>query len=232
MENRHYAQTYEGAQSFVYRVFGWMAYALALTGFTAYYIAITPSLSNLFLKNGLVLMLLFLGQIGLVVALSAAITRLSYSAAFTMFSIYSVLTGITLSTIFLFFTTASIASVFFITAGMFASFALYGAFTKANLTSMGSILRMALWGIIISLLVNIFLRSQTFDLIISIIGVVVFAGLTAYDIQKITALARQTDVAESEFGKVLSINAALQLYLDFVNLFLNLLTLFGQRKDR
>lgn len=234
MNNRHYAQSFEGVQSFMYRVFGWMSYALALTGFTAYYIAQTPSISNIIWRSGWSLLLLIIAQFVIVIALSAAIQRnsISYGTAFVLFTLYSVLTGATLSGLFFVFTTGSLATTFFITAGMFASMALYGAITKADLTSMGSILYMALVGIIISLFINVFVRSSMFDLIISCIGVIVFAGLTAYDVQKITNLAKQTDITETQFGRNIAILAALQLYLDFVNLFINLLHILGQRREQ
>lgn len=231
MDNRFYAQTYEGVQSFMYRVFGWMSYALALTGFTAYYVFTSEALRKMIFGNGFVVILLILAQLGLVIALSTLIQRIRYTTAFVLFSIYSVLTGTTLSTIFLMYTLPSIATTFFVCAGMFAFMAIYGAYTKADLTRMGTFLYMALIGVILAMVVNLFVRSSMFDLVLAVIGVIIFTGLTAFDVQKIKELAQRIDV-DSEMGGNISLLAALTLYLDFVNLFLNLLRLFGERKDR
>ncbi|HBL98100.1 TPA: hypothetical protein DDZ86_00455 [Candidatus Dependentiae bacterium] len=230
MNDRFYAQSYEGVQSFLTRVFGWMAFALTLTGVTSLYVASSPSVRNVVLGKPWVFLLLIIAELGLAIGLSAAITSISYTTAFMMFGLYSVLTGMTLSVIFLVYTMPSIAMTFFVAASMFAFMAIYGMVTKADLTSMGSFLRMALWGIIVALLLNMFFKSAAFDLVLAIIGVVVFAGLTAYDIQKIKEFAQRADVS-NEMASNIALLGALQLYLDFINLFLNLLRIMGNRKE-
>lgn len=231
MNGRSYAQSYEGVQSFMYKVFGWMAYALTLTGATSYYVFSSEPLRKMILGNWAIVITLVLVQLGLVIALSAAIGRMSYGVAFTLFSLYSVITGMMLSSIFMMYTTSSIAMVFFITAGMFATMALYGAVTKADLTSMGSILFMVLIGVIIASIINLFIQSSMFHFVLAIISVIVFAGLTAFDVQKIKELAQRMDT-EAEFAGNIAVLGALTLYLDFINLFLSLLTIMGERRDR
>lgn len=230
MENRYYAQSYEGVRSFLYKVFGWMSFALAVSGITAYFIGTSEVLHKAIMGNtGIVIGLVIL-QLVLVIALSAAIQSLSHGAAFTLFAIYAVLTGTTLSSVFILYTAASITSTFFIAAGMFAGMALYGAFTKTDLSRMGTFLMMALIGMLIAMVVNIFVKSAGLDLAISSIGVLVFAGFTAYDLQKIKAFAQRVDVQGGAVANI-ALLAALELYLDFINLFLSLLRLMGNRKQ-
>lgn len=230
MENRYYAQSYEGVRSFLYKVFGWMSFALAMSGITAYFIGTSPVLHRAIMGNTGIVIGLVIVQLILVVALSAAIQSLSQGVAFTLFTLYAVLTGMTLSSIFVLYTSASITSTFFIAAGMFGAMALYGAFTKRDLSGMGTFLMMALFGMIIAMLVNIFVRSEGLGLAVSFIGVIVFAGLTAYDLQKIKRFAQQVDVSDDAVTNI-AIIAALGLYLDFINLFLSLLNLLGERKQ-
>jgi len=211
------------------KVYTWMALALVITGFTAYYVATTPSLLSLIYSNQVVLWGLIIGELALVIGLSAAINRLSLTTATLLFVLYSVLNGAMLSSVFLIYTTASIANVFFITAGTFGAMAAYGYFTKKDLTSWGRILLMALIGIIIASVVNIFLRNSMFDLVISYIGVAIFVGLTAYDSQKIKEMMLQAPDASEQAQKI-ALLGALTLYLDFINLFLYLLRIFGKRE--
>lgn len=230
MNERYYAQSYEGVRNFLARVFGWMSFALGVSGLTAFYIGTTPALYKMLMGNMGLVIVLCIAQLGLVIWLAAAIRSLSRGAAFTLFALYSVLTGITLSSIFIVYTMSSIASTFFIAAGMFAAMALYGAFTKRDLRPMGAFLGLALFGIIIAMLVNIFVQSAKLDLAVSFIAVLVFAGLTAFDLQKIKSFARETDVDSEEFANI-PLLAALELYLDFINMFIYLLRLLGDRKQ-
>lgn len=211
------------------KVYTWMALALVITGFTAYYVATTPSLLSLIYSNQVILWGLIIAELALVIGLSAAINRLSLTTATLLFVLYSVLNGAMLSSVFLIYTTASIANVFFITAGTFGAMAAYGYFTKKDLTSWGRILLMALIGIIIASVVNIFLRNSMFDLVISYIGVAIFVGLTAYDSQKIKEMMLQAPDASEQAQKI-ALLGALTLYLDFINLFLYLLRIFGKRE--
>ena len=211
------------------KVYVWMALALVITGLTAYYVATSPMLLNVIYSNQVVFWGLLIAEFAMVVGLSAAINRLSLTAATLMFVLYSVINGATLSSIFLIYTTASITEVFFITAGTFAVMAVYGYVTKTDLTSMGKILFMALIGLIIAAVVNLFLHNTMMDLVISCIGVLVFVGLTAYDSQKIkTMLLTAGNLGET--AQKLALLGALTLYLDFINLFIYLLRIFGRRE--
>lgn len=228
--NRSYVQSSTAVQDLMKRVFGWMSFALVITGATSYYVYSNPALQKMLLGNMGVVFGLFIAQIALVIALSTAITRMSYFTALGTFSLYAFLTGITLSSIFMAYTEGSIFATFFISAGMFAAMGIYGAVTRTDLTSMGSFFRMALFGLILALLVNLFLQSSVLDTVTAIIGVFLFAGLTAYDVQKIKQLSQHVAGRGEVVGKI-ALLGALQLYLDFINLFLSLLRLMGQRKD-
>lgn len=211
------------------KVFVWMTLALVITGITAYGVATSPSLLSAISANKIVFFGIIIAEFALVIGLSAAINRLSLTTATLMFVVYSVLTGVMLSSIFVVFTASSIASVFFITAGTFAVMAFIGYTTKKDLSAMGRFLFMALIGLIIATVVNIFVASSTFDLIISYIGVLVFSGLTAYDTQKIKDLLVETDDTGETMQKM-ALLGALTLYLDFINLFLYLLRIFGKKE--
>ncbi|MBR6868164.1 MAG: Bax inhibitor-1/YccA family protein [Prevotella sp.] len=212
------------------KVYLWMTMALVITGFTAYYVATSETLLTLLLTNQIVFWVLVIGELGLVIGLSAAINRLSLTTATLMFVLYSVVNGATMSFIFLMYTASSITNVFFITAGTFAAMALYGYFTKSDLSSWGKYLLMALIGIIIATVVNIFTKSQGLAVIINYLGVLVFVGLTAYDSQKIKMMLLQMPDAGEAAQKV-ALLGALSLYLDFINLFLYLLRLFGSKRE-
>lgn len=212
------------------KVYVWMALALALTGLTAYGIANNTNLAFTLISNRVLFWGIAIAEFALVVFLSARIQKLSLSTATLSFLLYSVLNGVTMSIIFLAFTASSIATTFYITAGTFGVMAVYGYVTKTDLSKWGNILRMALLGLIVALVVNIFLHNSMLDLIISGIGVVLFTGLTAYDSQKIkTALAMQEYPDEN--AQKIALIGALNLYLDFINLFLYLLRFFGRSNN-
>ncbi|MBO4851142.1 MAG: Bax inhibitor-1/YccA family protein [Prevotella sp.] len=210
------------------KVYTWMALALVITGFAAYYVADSGFVFTLF-NNSALLWGLIIAELALVIGLSAAINKLSLTVATVMFLIYSVINGITLSSIFLVYEMSSIATVFFITAATFGGMALYGYSTKKDLSAIGKFLLMGLIGIIIASLVNIFLvKSSGFDLLLSYAGVLIFAGLTAYDTQKIKEMCMSAEYADATAQKM-ALLGALSLYLDFINLFLYLLRIFGRR---
>ncbi len=210
-------------QSFMQRVYQWMSIGLALTGLVAIFVASNPALLQAL--SGGIFFLLVIVELGLVFWLSSQIMKISPQTAITGFLVYSGLNGLTLSFIFLVYTQASIASVFFITAGTFTAVSVYGWTTKKDLTSMGSFLFMGLIGIIIASVVNIFLKSPAIYWIISYVGVAIFIGLTAYDTQKLKKIHERGGASEQ-----LAIMGALALYLDFINLFIMLLRIFGRRR--
>ena len=210
------------------KVFVWMTLALVITGFTAYAVAATPNLQQLVFANTWVLWGLIIAEVGLVIAINAAINKLSLAMATLLFVLYSVINGATLSVIFVAYSIGTISKVFFITAGTFAVMAFIGYVTKTDLSKMGKILFMALIGIIIATVVNIFVKSSGLDMILSYVGVLVFVGLTAYDTQKIKQMLWQAGNV-SETSQKVALLGALSLYLDFINLFLYLLRLFGRR---
>ena len=216
---------------FIRSVYNWMAIGLALTGFIAYYVANTPALLNLILGNQILFFGLIIAELALVFTISARVHRMQASTATALFVLYSALNGATLSFIFIIYTRASIASTFFVCAATFIACSIYGWTTKRDLTSMGGFLMMGLIGIIIASLVNLFIRSSAMHMIISYIGVLVFVGLTAYDTQNLKAMAvsQPSDVGASAIRKG-AILGALKLYLDFINLFLMLLRILGNRE--
>ncbi|MFZ0928758.1 MAG: Bax inhibitor-1/YccA family protein [Syntrophobacteraceae bacterium] len=213
---------------FIRRVYNWMALGLAVTALTSLF-ALNSGLIYSLLSPG-VMLVLILAELGIVIALSAAIGKLQSSTALLMFFAYSFLNGLTLATIFLAYTKASIASTFFVTAGTFAAMSVYGYTTKRDLTSMGSFLMMGLIGIIIASFVNFFFSSPAFYWLITYAGIAIFVGLTAYDAQKIKEMA-YGGFAGSEEERKGAVIGALRLYLDFINLFLLLLRIFGRRND-
>ena len=213
---------------FIRRVYNWMGLGLALTAIVAYYTAASPTLTRLILGNQLIFFALIIGQLGLVIGLSAAIDRLAPTTATLLFFLYAGLTGLTLSVVFLAYTRSSIASTFFVTAGTFGITSIYGYTTKRDLTSWGSFFFMGLVGIILASLVNFWLQSEAIYWVTTYIGIIVFVGLTAYDTQAIKNMAAAgfTDAASESKAAVIG---ALKLYLDFINLFLMLLRLMGRR---
>jgi uncharacterized protein len=217
---------------YVRSVYNWMGIGLALTGFVAYYVSTNEGMIRLIFGNTIVFFGLLIGQLALVFAISGMVQRMSAGTATFLFVLYSALTGVTLSFIFLVYARASIFSTFFICAGTFVACSIYGWTTKRDLTSLGGFLLMGLFGIIIASVVNLFIRSSGMNMIISYIGVLVFVGLTAYDTQKIKnmALTQPADLDGAVVRKG-AILGALSLYLDFINLFLMLLRIFGQSRD-
>lgn len=209
------------------KVYLWMTMALVITGLCAWGTATSPSMVQLVYGNRAVMWVLVIAELGLVFYTTARIQRLSLATATTLFIIYSALNGVTLSSIFMVYAMTSIAKVFFITAGTFGVMALYGYVTKTDLARFGNLFLMALFGLIIATLANLFIKSSGFDLILSYIGVVLFVGLTAWDSQQIKrALAYQPGLDED--SQKVALLGALELYLDFINLFLYLLRIFGR----
>ena len=219
--------------AFISKVYMWMSLALFISGFTAYFTANSPGLLNLmFTPTGPTFLYyaLIIGELGLVFALSGAIHKMTLGLASAIFLFYSFINGMTLAMIFLAYTMSSIASTFFITAGTFAIMSLYGYFTKKDLTKFGRILFMALLGVLLAIIVNIFLKNSMLDLIISVVGVLIFVGLIAYDTQTLKSLGTQINAYERESYSKIAIQGALSLYLDFINLFLYLLKFLGSRR--
>lgn len=235
MTTNYSGQTYYAQESnLLYRVYGWMCLALALTASTAYYVSTSPSfLAMIFGQDGkgtMVPIILFIVQIGLVLALSLLIQRISYPMAVILFLLYALTLGVTLSAIFLVYTYTSIFATFLVASGMFGAMAIYGYFTKSDLSSMGSFLFMALIGLVIGGFVNMFLKSDSFQYVLAAIGVLIFTLYTAYDVQKIKNIM-QDRLADRETMSKVAIIGALTLYLDFVNLFLSLLQFMGRKKE-
>ena len=206
-----------------------MAAALSITGLVAYFLSQSQDFWLFLANNTSLIWVVLIAQIVLVIWLSARFTRMSMTTATLLFILYSAMMGVTMSTIFMVYTMSSIASVFFITAGMFLVMSLLGYFTRMDLTRLGSVLFMALIGVIIASIVNIFLKSEMLYWVVSYVAVVVFVGLTAYDTQKIKQMLAEYGEVD-ELGYKLALFGALTLYLDFINLFLYLLRIFGDRR--
>ena len=217
--------------AFIRSVYNWMAIGLALTGLVAFYVSNTPALLRLILGNQILFFGLIIAELALVFIISARVHRMQASTATALFVLYSVLNGATLSFIFILYTRTSIASTFFVCAATFIACSIYGWTTKRDLTSMGGFMMMGLIGIVIASLVNLFIRSSAMHMIISYIGVLVFIGLTAYDTQHLKTMA-VTQPADIDAGAVRkgAILGALKLYLDFINLFIMLLRILGNRE--
>ncbi|MBQ5998765.1 MAG: Bax inhibitor-1/YccA family protein [Treponema sp.] len=215
---------------FLARVYGWMTFALILSGLTAFGTAFYAQQNiqafKTFFMGGFFIFAIL--ELIIVFYLSARIQKISTGSAKFWFVVYSILNGFTLSTIFFIYDIASIANVFGISALMFFIMALYGSKTKTNLMSYGKFFSMAIMGIIIASLINLFLHSSGMDFLISIVAVVIFTGLTAYDTQKMLIISRQA--RDNDMFKKASIIGALELYLDFINIFIRMLRIFGNRK--
>lgn len=211
------------------KVYTWMALALTITGLSAWYVAHSPVLLTYIYTNQPVFWGLIIAEFALVWGVSGAINRISAPVATLLFILYSIVNGVTLSSIFVVYELASIGKVFFITAGTFGAMALVGHTTKKDLSSMGRIAFMGLIGLIIASLVNMFFKSSGLDLICSYLGVLIFVGLTAYDVQKIKKMTMYADPEDAASQKM-AVLGALSLYLDFVNLFLYLLRILGDRR--
>ena len=216
-----------GLRRYMLQVYNYMASGLALTGIVAYVVANTPALFNAIYGTPL-MWVVFLAPLGFIFFLSAKMQTMSFATAQTVFWLFAGVMGLSLASIFVVYTQTSIARVFFITAGMFGAMSLYGYTTKKDLSGWGSLLFMGLFGIIIAMVVNIFLQSSALQFAISVIGVIVFTGLTAYDTQKIKEIYLVSD-SEAVQGKK-AIMGAVRLYLDFINLFIMLMHLLGSRR--
>ena len=222
------AEAQANVRGFLLRVYNWMAMGLAITGLTAYAISTSQELTALVLTP-FVFFTRIIGQFLLILGINKIISSMGSTAGVGAFFLYAFATGVLFSTLFLRYTHASIYSTFFVCAMMFGAVSFLGYITKIDLSKFSTFLYMGLFGIIISSLVNLFLQSSTMYWIISNVGVLVFCGLTAYDTQKIKQMAFRSE-ADSESGKREAIFGALQLYLDFINMFLFLLRILGSRR--
>lgn len=211
-------------------VYWWMTFALIVSGLTAYMVGTSQELTKIFVKNPGVFLVLAIVEIVMVIGITAGINKLSAATATALFILYAAINGLTLSVIFLAYTMGSIAVTFAVTAGTFGFMALIGTVTKKDLTSLGNLLLMALFGLIIASVVNIFWTNETLYWICTYAGVLIFVGLTAYDAQKIKQMYLNAGTANAETNRKIAVLGALSLYLDFVNLLLYLLRLFGRRR--
>lgn len=212
------------------KVYLWMTLALVITAITAYEVATSPAAIQFILGNRIVFFGLIIAEFALVLAVGGMINRLSITTATLLFTLYSVVNGATLSIVLLAYTQESVTQVFFITAGTFAAMSAVGYLTKRDLSSVGRILFMALIGLIIATVVNIFWKNSGFMAILNYLGVLIFVGLTAYDTQKIKNMLLTAEDG-GEVGQKMALLGALTLYLDFINLFLYLLRILGKSRD-
>jgi FtsH-binding integral membrane protein len=220
-----YAVSRQGVSDALWVTYRWMTLGLATTGVVALAVANSPAALDILVGNRILFYGLLFGQLGLVFALSAVAMRVSTAVAALMFFAYAALTGVTFSTLFLVYTASSIASTFFVTAGAFAGLSAYGAMTKRDLSAFGRFALFALIGIILASLVNLLLRSSGLDWLITVVGVLLFAGLTAYDTQRLKQMFQS-----GQTNANLPLVGALTLYLDFINMFLFLLRFLGDRR--
>lgn len=234
MEQGNYVQDYgatKSAAAVLFRhVYLWMTLALAITGLTALTVYNSPGLTSLIFSSNVTFFGLLIAEVILVLVMTSAINRLSFTAATLLFILYSVVNGATMSVYLLAYTEESVASTFFITAGTFGVMSAYGSLTKRDLSSWGNLLTMALIGLLICLVVNIFWSNSIFNLIISCIGVLLFTALTAYDSQKIKQMLQAHATEVNDSTQKMALIGALSIYLDFINLFIYLLNLLGKRK--
>lgn len=234
MEQGNYVQDYgatKSAAAVLFRhVYLWMTLALAITGLTALTVYNSPGLTSLIFSSNVTFYGLLIAEVILVLVMTSAINRLSFTTATLLFILYSVINGATMSVYLLAYTEESVASTFFITAGTFGVMSAYGSLTKRDLSSWGNLLTMALIGLLICLVVNIFWSNSIFNLIISCVGVLLFTALTAYDSQKIKQMLQAHATEVNESTQKMALIGALSIYLDFINLFIYLLNLLGKRK--
>lgn len=216
-------------RNFLGQVYAWMTAGLLVTSAVAAYVANSAIVLNLIYGNPYTVWLLFIVQIGLVIGLSAAVDRLAPATAAALFLAYAALNGLTLSALVLVYTATSIAQTFLATAATFGAMSVYGATTKRDLSTAGNFLVMALIGFVIGSVINVFWANSALYWVLTYLGIAVFIGLTAWDTQQITRLGRQTQ--DDATARRLSIIGALTLYLDFINLFVLLLRLFGSRRE-
>lgn len=221
----------EAVNALFRKVYQYMALGLILTSLTAWLTVATPAMIRFFYSSTAPLIVVALAEVGLVFYLSATITKHDASTSLLLFGIYSVLNGITCSAVLLVYTQESVYTAFLSTAGMFGAMSVYAMYTKRDITSWGSFLHMGLWGLIIAMLINLFFRSSMAETVISIMGIIIFMGLTAYDTAKIKSIAESSGMNDDETVGKVAVMGALALYLDFINLFLYLIKLFGKRRD-
>jgi FtsH-binding integral membrane protein len=214
--------------AFLSKVYGWMFLGLLITAGTALIVASSPVLIETLILNRILFWILLFGQVGLVWYMAARVEKMSPATAAGMFLLYSAVVGITTSVIFLVYTSASIVSSFVITAGMFGAMAVFGTFTRRSLAGWGQFLFMGLIGVLVAMVVNIFWLNDALSFVISVVGVIVFTGLTAYDAQRLKAMA--VALPDGRVGSY-AVVGALSLYLDFINLFFFILRLFGGRRN-
>ena len=215
---------------FIYSTYSWMTLGILITTFASMLISNSPTMLNLIYSNRIFFYVLVFGELGLVIYISAALSKISYQKASALFILYSALNGATLAYIFVVYTASSIVATFLVSSLTFGVMAVYGFFTKTDLTKVGNILFMALIGMIIATFVNIFLKNSGLSLILTYVGVLIFCGLVAYDTQYLKRLSQSID-SENENYKKLALFGALKLYLDFINLFLLFLRIFGSRRN-
>ena len=228
-ENTDFSEALPAFSALMRKVYMWMTFALLITGGTSYLVASLPNVINTVITNQFLFYAFLITELVLVVWISAALHKLSLLQATMIFITYAILNGITLSLLLLIYTEQSITTVFFITAGTFAVMSLWGYTTGADLSTMGKLCTMGLIGLILATIVNFFLNNGILMMILSYIGVIVFVGLTAYDTQKIKIMLYQAEEPDEEYQK-LALMSALTLYLDFINLFIYILIIFGSRK--
>lgn len=215
---------------FLLRVYRWMSLGLTVTAFVAMSVAASPAVVGALVRNPLLFYGLLIVELLMVLSFASVAERVGAAAAGALFTAYAAMNGITFGMLFLVYTRSSIASTFLVTAGMFAGMSVYGATTRTSLAGWGSFLMMGLWGVILASVVNLFLRSPIVVWLTSWAGVIVFTGLTAYDTQRILSFGRAAAEGSEEEAKG-AIHGALVLYLDFINLFLSLLRLMGDRRE-
>jgi FtsH-binding integral membrane protein len=218
---------FDRVNAFLRGVYGWMCGGLTITAVTASLVSASPTIVVAVTTNRLLFWALVIVQLGIVFTLSARVERLAASTAAALFIVYSILTGVTLSLVLLALTAESVTTTFVVTAAMFGSLALYGSLTRSDLTGLGAFLFMGLVGVVLASIVSIFWQSDAFQFVLSLVGVVVFTGLTAYDANRLRAMALA--MAQSETSAY-AVAGALALYLDFINLFLFMLRFLGQRR--
>lgn len=230
MFNERHSFSASSTADFMYKVYAWMAVGLGLSALVASLVAHNPAAIKALVLSPLRYVVL-IAQLAIVLVLPGILNRINYSTTVVLFSAYAALMGISLSTLLLVYTMQSIYLGLAITAGTFGSMALYGYYTKTDLTSLGSFLTMGLFGLIIAMFANMWFKSPVAQYYISLIAVGIFTLLTAYDVQKIKAIGQQTMMTDEDGRKKVAVFCSLILYLDFINLFINLLQLFGKRRD-
>lgn len=221
----------EVTNAYMRGVYRWMTLGLAVTAALAFTVVSSETLITMLFQNSFLFIGLVIAEVGLVLAISAGISRMSATTASGLFLLYSALNGVTLSAILLVYAQAAVFQAFITTAGMFLVMSIYGSVTKRDLTGMGSFLTMGLFGLIIASIVNIFMQSSAMEFIISAVGVLIFTGLTAYDTQKLKAFGESAPLNDATALQRGTILGALTLYLDFINLFIMMVRLFGASRD-